>query len=578
MTATPKGLALPELSIRTPDGKTQSVVLDSPRYSIGRLPTNQLAFQAVEGLSREHLAIERQGDAWMVRDVGSTNGTFLNGKRIETPAYLNTGDKIIAGQLTLVFTQPSPPEPPLGSKAALKEATVIFVDGASSLGELATTATLDGALQGEQAVGGDRHMQALIRAGRELSGNMPLEDLFELILRLSVETAGASRGALMLLEDGGLQVRATVGAGLRISSSVRDVVLKEKRSLLVHDALSDGAFSKKESIVAQQIRSILAVPLQTEERVIGLVYLDSSFLVREFKNDDLNLLTVMANIAAIRIEHARLAQVEQAEKMRSQELEHAARIQRSILPTTFPPFPQRTEFELHAAMVPAKEVGGDLFDFFMLDDHHLGFVIGDVSGKGAPAALFMAVSRTLLRATARHEPSPGQCFIYVNEALMEQNVSSMFVTMFYGVLDLRTGELQFANAGHNPAYVFSPDGTLRALKSKSGPMLGIFDGVPYRTITDRMQPGEKILLYTDGVPEARNKAGEFGDARLEKFIADHAAEGAEELTRSLHREVNDFAAATPQFDDITVLALRYKGSQVELQDDPASQTLVIRTQ
>ena len=245
----------------------------------------------------------------------------------------------------------------------------------------------------------------------------------------------------------------------------------------------------------QQIRSILAVPLQTEERVIGLVYLDSPFFVHEFKNEDLGLLTIMANIAAIRIEHARLAQIEQAEKIRAKELEHAALIQRSILPGQFPAFPHRTEFALHAAMVPATEVGGDFFDFFLLDDDHLGFLIGDVSGKGVPAALFMAVSRTLLRATAQHQKSPGDCLTQVNATLLEQNVSSMFVTLFYGVLDLRSGRLAFVNAGHNPSYIFSVDGTLRTLTEKSGPMLGLFAGYQYHTLTKRVDR-EKAFFST----------------------------------------------------------------------------------
>jgi phosphoserine phosphatase RsbU/P len=540
--------AAPELSIRMPDGTTQTIAMEGPRYGVGRLATNELAFQNLDGLSRDHFVLERQGAAWIVRDLGSTNGTFVNGRRIEAPTRLRSLDQIAAGQLTLVFTQAAAPAPP----------DVVFVESPPDPAALTTTATLHGVVVGEGGVGGDRHMQALIRAGRELAGRMPLEHLFELILNLSVETVGAARGALIILENGELQVRATLGAGLRISSSVREIVLQERRSLLVHDALTDRVFSGRESIVQQQIRSILAVPLQTEERVIGMIYLDSPFLVHKFKSEDLSLLTVMANIAAIRIEHARLAQIEQAEKIRAQELEHAALIQRSILPNQFPAFPHRTEFELHAAMVPAKEVGGDLFDFFMIDDDHLGFVIGDVSGKGVPAALFMAVSRTLLRATARHEPSPGECFTHVNATLLEQNVSSMFVTLFYGVLDLRSGELQFASGGHNPAYIFSANGTLRALAGKSGPLLGIFEGVQYRTITDRLEPGEGILLYTDGVTEARSKDGEFfGDERLEKFILDHAAKDAQELTRSLQRAVEDFSAGTPQFDDITVLALRY---------------------
>ena len=154
---------------------------------------------------------------------------------------------------------------------------------------------------------------------------------------------------------------------------------------------------------------MMAVPLQTEDRVIGLIYLDSSHFVKEFTKQDLSLLTVMANMAAVRIENARLAEVEQSERLRARELEHAAMIQRSMLPSQFPPFPDRTDFELHAAMVPAKEVGGDLFDFFLLDPERLGFVVGDVSGKGVPAALFMAIARTLLRAAAHHQASPGAC-------------------------------------------------------------------------------------------------------------------------------------------------------------------------
>jgi sigma-B regulation protein RsbU (phosphoserine phosphatase) len=547
MTVASQKMGQAELSIRTSDGTTRAIVLDRSRYSVGRLASNQLSFQEVDGLSREHLAIERQGAQWTVRDLGSTNGTFLNGDRIVAPAILHSHDQITAGQLTLVFT----------STVTSTSRDVVFVENSTDLDALTTTATLDGALARE-AVGSDRYMRALIRAGRELAGRMRLENLFDLILNLSVDAVGASRGVLMILENEELQVRATRGAGFRISSGVRDLVLKEGRSLLVQDASKDRAFAARESIRQQQIRSILAVPLQTDERVIGLVYLDSPFLVHEFRNEDLSLLTVMANIAAIRIEHARLAQIEQAEKLRAREMEHAALIQRSILPVNFPAFPDRTEFELHAAMVSAAEVGGDLFDFFLLDNDHLGFVIGDVSGKGVPAALFMAVSRTLLRATAQHRKSPGECFAQVNATLLERNVASMFVTLFYGVLDLRSGQLEFANGGHNPAYVVAGSGKLRMLTAKSGPMLGLFAGQRYRTFTDRIEPGESVVLYTDGVTEARNKNGEFfGDERLQTFIADQGAKAAEKLIQGLHGTVQNFSAGTQQHDDFTVLALRY---------------------
>jgi sigma-B regulation protein RsbU (phosphoserine phosphatase) len=244
-----------------------------------------------------------------------------------------------------------------------------------------------------------------------------------------------------------------------------------------------------------------------------------------------------------------------------QELGVAARIQQSILPRTFPPFPSRKEFELHAAMVPAKEVGGDLFDFFLLDDHHLGFVLGDVSGKGVPAALFMAVSRTLLRHIALQRVPPGQCLEYLNATLATQNIAYMFVTMFYGILDTRTGDLQFAIGGHNPPYVFSPAGGVRELPcTNGGPVVGLLADAKYETINDHISPGEGILLFTDGVTEAIDRNEEFfTEERLEKFLAVNCTATAEQLVSTLHQSVEAFAAGMPQADDITVLALRYLG-------------------
>src|SRR5207253_5013125 len=242
----------------------------------------------------------------------------------------------------------------------------------------------------------------------------------------------------------------------------------------------------------------------------------------EFTREDLNLLTVMSNIAAVRIENARLTELEQAERLRAKELEHAALIQQSILPGNFPPFPHRKDFELHAAMIPAKEVGGDLFDFFLLDDHHLGLVLGDVSGKGVPAALFMAVSRTLLRATAQRNLSPGDCLNQVNITLATQNPSHMFVTMFYGILDTRNGELRFANGGHNPPYLFTRDGEVRELpKEKNGMIVGMIEAARYQTDSVQISPGEALLVFTDGVTEAMDPKEQFyGEERLERVLAE----------------------------------------------------------
>lgn len=541
-------ITTPELVIEVNGGRSV-FRLEGSSYRVGRSPSNQLSYPGVEGLSRQHLAIERQGDRWVARDLGSTNGSLVNGDRISEPRILRPGDRITAGELTLLYR-----EAPL--KPAAGTAVVFTDDEPSAAGVITMSESLQG-LMAEESEEGSRHMQALITAGRELATHLPLPKLFDLILDLSVNAAGAARGVLMTLENRELQVRSTKGQGLRISSHVRDLVIQERRSLLVDDAMMDSDLGGHASIVANQIRSIMAVPLQTEERVIGLIYLDSAHFVKEFTKQDLNLLTVMANMAAVRIENARLAEVEQAERLRASELEHAATIQRSILPGKFPPFPERTDFELHAAMTPAKEVGGDLFDFFLLDPERLGFVVGDVSGKGVPAALFMAITRTLLRAAAHHEASPGACLTYMNQSLTEQYAADMFVTLFYGILNTRTGVLEYSNGGHNPPYAFSPDGTVRPLKEPCGPMLGFFQGFQYPTRSTEIRPGEGVLVFTDGVTEACNKKGEFyEDSRLEAYIAAHASQTADELVRGVHAEVERFEAGARRADDITVLAVR----------------------
>jgi phosphoserine phosphatase RsbU/P len=552
MTAVAQSTGRNELRIHMPDGSTRTVTLERDRYGLGRTLANDLCYPEVSGLSREHLVFERTGANWTLRDLGSTNGTLVNGMPVTAPHVLQPNDRVTAGQLTLEFAE----------TARGSAQTVVFIEKPPApAGSTTLTATLDGLLSDEKEIQGIGHMQAFVRAGRELVGHMPLEKLFELILDLSVEAVRASRGVLMTVEEGGeLQVRASKGAGFRISSRVRDIVLNERRSLLVSDTLRHEALAASESIVAQQVRSVLAVPLQAENRVSGLIYLDSPGFIQEFTTEDLNLLTVMGNMAAIRIEHARLIEVEQAEKLRAQELEHAAQIQQSILPHKFPAFPDRKDFELHAAMVPAKEVGGDFFDFFLLDAEHLGFVIGDVSGKGVPAALFMAVSRTLLRAFAQHRASPGECLAYMNSNLTAQSDSAMFTTVFYGILDTRTGELQFANGGHNRPYVLAVNGNPRPLSDESGPIVGIMDGFSYETYAGRLAPGETLVLYTDGVTEARDNKDEFfGDKRLEDLLSAHCAEPVPQLVASLHAAVQEFATGVPQADDITVLALRFVG-------------------
>ncbi len=198
------------------------------------------------------------------------------------------------------------------------------------------------------------------------------------------------------------------------------------------------------------------------------------------------------------------------------DLNTAARIQQSILPQTFPPFPHRTEFDIYAQMVPAKEVGGDFYDFFFLDEDRLAFVIGDVSGKGVPAAIYMAVSRTLLKAVATQVVNPGETLRRINTMLIPEGSGRMFVTIFYGVLNTRTGDMQFSYGAQPPPYVRKSDGSVEQVKQDGGFLLGMMEGMEYDSHKVVLRPGDTVLLYTDGVTEAMTADGQlFGEERLE---------------------------------------------------------------
>lgn len=214
-------------------------------------------------------------------------------------------------------------------------------------------------------------------------------------------------------------------------------------------------------------------------------------------------------------------------------------------------------------MVPAKEVGGDFYDFFLIDEDHLAIIIGDVSGKGVPAAIFMAVARTLLRGTSLLELPAGECLTYANRAMTRQSDSEMFVTIFYGVLNTKTGELEYSSAGHHPPYLFSAGG-LRTLEFPRAPVLGILDGIKYQTQRIQLQKGDGILMYTDGVPEAASLADRvnyefFSEHRIEACLGENLAAPLPDLVQTLFSSVRAYVGDAPQSDDITVLAARYLG-------------------
>lgn len=244
----------------------------------------------------------------------------------------------------------------------------------------------------------------------------------------------------------------------------------------------------------------------------------------------------------------------------STELSLATRIQAAFIPHIFPPFPHRPEFSLFASMDPAKEVGGDFYDFFLIDEDHLGLVMADVSGKGVPAALFMMASKIILQSCAMLGQSPAEILTKTNEAICSNNQEGMFVTVWLGILELSTGKLKAANAGHEYPIFKQPDGNFELYKDRHGFVVGGMSGVRYREYEIQMEPGSKLFVYTDGVPEATNADKElFGSERMLTALNEEPDAAPETILKNVRRAVDGFVQEAEQFDDLTMLCITYLG-------------------
>ena len=241
------------------------------------------------------------------------------------------------------------------------------------------------------------------------------------------------------------------------------------------------------------------------------------------------------------------------------ELSLASTIQENSIPNVFPAFPDRKDFDIYASMTPAKEVGGDFYNFFLIDDDHLAFVIGDVSGKGIPAALFMMVTNILISDRAHMGGTPGEILTYVNRNICAHNRADMFVTLWLGIIELSTGRVTAANAGHDDAAVCRRDVTFELYKTRHGFVAGGMDGVQYRDFELQLDPGDKLFLYTDGVPEAtRADNAMFGMERMLDALNAHRAGTPQQILEGVHASVNAFVGDAPQFDDLTMLCFERK--------------------
>ena len=540
------------------EGGSSTVPLQKEALSLGRAPDNDLAYPNDPWLSRYHLRFEKTGEGWIVRDLNSRNGTIFDGESLKNSRSIVPGNRIYAGHLTLEVRDSaiSSRHKIISFVAPQNESTERRSTMVTSLNEvLGRTSVSNRRESKESTLNTSRVVHALIRAGRELAGHRPLSELFQVILDLSLSAVDAMRGVILTLDKNGeLELHAGKGEGFSISTAVVDRVLRDKESLMVSDAQLDAALRDQHSIVAQRVHSFMAVPLQTGERVIGLIYVDTGDHISPFAQADLDLMTVMANVAAIRIEHARLNLIEQAEKVMEVELAQASEIQRSLLPLETPVVPG---YELAGFNLACYTVGGDYYDFIPYSDGRVAVLVGDVSGKGLPASLMMSSLQARVHMLAESNPEPAPAVSILNRTLAARCPLGKFITFFYAVVDPATGKISYANAGHNLPHLIRANGTAELLPG-SGMVLGILGNSHYDAYETELHVGDTLVLFSDGVTEARTPDGEeeFGDDRLAKFLVERQHVPTTEVITQLVDYLREWSGQFGFADDFTMLLMR----------------------
>lgn len=501
-------------------------------------------------LSRLHARLFLEGDDWFIEDLGSHNPTLVNDRPLAGRARLGAGDVLKMGG-TFVRLEMQAEE--AGSAVVYRSA----VELAAAI-DAAPGPAGDPALR--RLAG---RLKLLNEVHRALAGPIGLQALLELVLDSAFTHLRPEEAAIFLSRPSGELYRA---ASRRLpdapgdflwSRSLIHEVTEKRLAALVHDAGADERFAQAQSILDSGVRSLVAAPLLDAEGCLGMIALNSRAERRSFAEDDLELLVSLASAAALRIRNLALAEEAARHRLVERDLELAREIQMAMLPRELP---NRPELELAAVVHPARAVGGDLYDF--LDEgQRLWLLLGDVSGKGFPSALTMAVTKTLFGALVRRETAPEAVFSTMNRELCRNNESGMFVTAFGGCLDLRSGELRFVNAGHNRPYLLATDGSLRRVDEAAGMALGVLPDVEYPSGRLQLKRGEALYLYTDGVTEALAPDGtQFSESRLESCLQGLCAAPARRLVEASVAAVREFAATAPQSDDIAVMALRYLGS------------------
>ncbi len=534
---------MPDARLEVTDALGRRIVpIAKDAFGIGRRETNDLRLAGSE-VSRDHAEIVTAGAGFLVRDKQSRYGTFVNDEQV-TERPLAHGDRIRLG------------------RSGGAELVFLLADTAPAQDKATTT-----------AIGDLRQIAALLDGLRALGSGRVLDDVLALVLDSAIEVTGAERGFIMLAgADNDLEFKLArgrrqqtlPGTTFATSRKIPEEVFRTGEPKIVADLLDGDLANVHMGTVALGIRNVQCVPLKLVryvdrqddafggERRIGVLYLDSREKGSFLSGSTRGALETLATEAAVAIENARLYRETMEKAKMEQEMRIAAEIQQALLPKTGH---SGTFFKTAASSLPCRSIGGDFYDYVDLPGGAFGFALGDVAGKGPPAALLSAMMQGIFAAQAAAADTPCQTIARVNLALYKRGIESRFVTLMYGTLE-PDGRLTYCNAGHNPPLVIGSGGVRRL--EVGGPIVGLFEGAQFQEETVSLAPGDWLIVFSDGVSEAMSASGdEYGEERIIGVAEKNRGAAPADFLNAIFADVRAFTKGAPQSDDITALVLRY---------------------
>ena len=556
------------------EGQAIPYELTAEETVMGRHP--ECTFQINSNMvSRKHAKVVKNGDGYLIEDMGSGNGTFVNAKKIEGATPLNHDDRIKLGPILLRFeapgAAPKPAPKPVVTTSPSPAPTGNFTVDMSEGEE--DTATIMGTAErstgfGKLEVNSTAKLKGVLDISRALAGTSDLDALLPKILDTLFNIfPHADRGCVLFKDDStGKMIpkamkhrRAGDDETVKLSRTILKSVMEEKTGILSADAASDSRFQASESIANLTIRSMMCVPLLSlAGEPMGIINIDTQNAFNQFGPEDLDLLMAIAGQAAMSYEQAKLLVTAMEKQKQDKEMNIAMGVQRSLLPTVLP---KPEGWEIFASYDTAQAVGGDYYDVFEMEEGaKICLAFGDVAGKGVPASLVMSRIATVVTNVMTFVKDVGEAINRINDQMCTRAIEGRFVTFVLIVFDVKTGEMTMGNAGHMPIMFRKTDGTIEEFGEEAvGVPIGVMEGFPYDVLTRTIAPGETCVIYTDGVSEAMNaKAELYGVDRLRELMAASTGGHADELGKTILADVRKFADGHPQNDDITIMVFGRK--------------------